>query len=84
MRVKIAIVEDNPGLRELLVDSIKGSRAFECLGAYVDAESALAGIPEEKPDVVLMNINLPGINGIECTRRLRRVLPSHVSGFQRL
>src|SRR2546427_9207135 len=75
MRVKVSIVEDNPGLRELLLHSLETSRAFECLGAYIDAESALVRIPRDKPDVVLMDINLPGIDGIECARRLRRILP---------
>src|SRR5689334_19865486 len=75
MRAKVSIVEDNPGLRELLIRSLKTSSSFLCLEVYGDAESALVGIPKHKPAVVLMNINLPGMNGIECTRRLRRILP---------
>src|SRR2546422_7925102 len=75
MRAKVSIVEDNPGLRELLLHSLKTSRSFDCLETYGDGESALAGIPRHKPDVVLMNIKLPGMSGIECTRALRRLLP---------
>ena len=75
MRVKVSIVEDNPALRELLLHSLKASPALECLGACMDGESALVAIPKDKPDVVLMNIKLPGMSGIECTRSLRRLLP---------
>ena len=49
---------------------------FECLGTYADGESALANIPRRRPDVVLMDINLPGMSGIECVRRLKAALPS--------
>jgi RNA polymerase sigma factor (sigma-70 family) len=75
VRPKVSIVEDNPGLRELLLHSLEASPSFQCLGVYPDAESALIGIPREQPDVVLMNIKLPAMNGIECTRNLRRLLP---------
>src|SRR5262249_430222 len=47
-----------------------------CLGSYESAEEALLGIPRQKPDVVLMDINLPGMNGIDCVQRLKRVEPT--------
>jgi DNA-binding NarL/FixJ family response regulator len=72
--LKICIVEDDKHQRELLVRAVKRWGQFRCLRAYVDAETALAAIPRERPDVVLMDINLPGMNGIECTRRLRAAL----------
>jgi DNA-binding NarL/FixJ family response regulator len=48
---------------------------FECLGQHATAEAALEALPKEKPNVVLMDINLPGINGVECVRQLKQLLP---------
>lgn len=48
---------------------------FECVGSYADAESAIKKIPEVKPDVVLMDINLPGLNGIECLKQVKAKMP---------
>ena len=55
---------------------IARSEGFECLGQYPSAEAGLAAIPNEKPDVVLMDINLPGMNGVECVRKLKQILPT--------
>ncbi len=55
---------------------INRADGFKCLGAYSDGETALADIPRQKPDVVLMDINLPGMSGIECVRSLKAALPS--------
>jgi DNA-binding NarL/FixJ family response regulator len=52
------------------------AEGFRCLGTYGDAETALADIPRQKPDVVLMDIKLPGMSGIECVRNLKLALPS--------
>ena len=73
--VTVAIVEDNADLRGTLARVINRASGFECVGQYGDAESALTGLPTVKPRVVLMDINLPGINGVECVRRLKLVLP---------
>jgi DNA-binding NarL/FixJ family response regulator len=75
MPIKVAIVEDDKGLRENLTRLINGSNGFHCAGAYVNAEAALAQIPREWPDVVLMDINLPRMSGIECTARLKSLRP---------
>ena len=64
MAIKVSIVEDDIKLRETLVRYITGQSGFRCVCAYPDAESALADIPLNPPDVVLMDINLPGISGL--------------------
>jgi DNA-binding NarL/FixJ family response regulator len=74
--IKVSIVEDDAKLRETMVRYFAGQSGFKCLGTFPDAESALAGIPQNPPDVVLMDINLPGIDGIECVARLRADLPN--------
>ena len=73
--VRVAIVEDDDWLRANLAQEIGHAPDFQVLNAYSTAESALAGIPESRPDVVLMDINLPGMSGIECLRRLRAACP---------
>jgi DNA-binding NarL/FixJ family response regulator len=73
--IKVSIVEDDARLRETMARYFAGQSGFKCLCTYPDAESALAGIPQNPPDVVLMDINLPGIDGIECVSRLRSSLP---------
>jgi DNA-binding NarL/FixJ family response regulator len=73
--VKIVIVEDETWIREDLANKINAARGFHCVTSYRTAEDALEGIPSDAPDVVLMDINLPGMNGVECIRRLRVNLP---------
>lgn len=73
--VRVSIVEDDDWLRANLEQEVGQTPGFQVLQAYRTAESALAGIPELPPDVVLMDINLPGMNGIECLRRLRAACP---------
>ena len=75
MPTTISIVEDNEQLRGTLVKLIDREEGLKCVSNYGDAESALAGLPNDKPNVVLMDINLPGINGVECVRRLKQLLP---------
>ncbi|KAB2648037.1 MAG: response regulator transcription factor [Verrucomicrobia bacterium] len=76
MAIKVSIVEDNEQLRTTLAKMISRSEGFECLGQHPSAEAGLEAIPYEKPDVVLMDINLPGINGVECVRKLKQILPN--------
>ncbi|HEY5914931.1 MAG TPA: response regulator transcription factor [Verrucomicrobiae bacterium] len=76
MPITVSIVEDNEQLRTTLARVIGRTEGFRCLSHYGDAESALASLPKDKPDVVLMDINLPGMNGVECVRRLRQVVPA--------
>ena len=73
--ISVAIVEDDVPAREILAGWIRGADGFKLVGEYDDAESAIADLPGLKPSVVLFDINLPGINGIECVRRLKPRLP---------
>jgi DNA-binding NarL/FixJ family response regulator len=69
--IRVALVEDDFDIRSGLELLIAGTDGYECLGAYADCESAIAALVEEQPDVMLMDIELPGMNGIEGTRTLR-------------
>jgi DNA-binding NarL/FixJ family response regulator len=73
--IKVSIVEDDAKLRETMARYFAGQSGFQCLDTFPDAESALSGIPRNPPEVVLMDINLPGIDGIECVRRLHAAMP---------
>ena len=75
MPIKVSIVEDSRDTRQSLAELLGSSPALCCTGAYRDAEQALQSIPAEQPDVVLMDINLPGMSGIECVGRLKERLP---------
>jgi len=69
--IRIAVVEDDKTVREGLQMLLNGSPGFSCVAAYGNGEDAVAGLPEVNPDVVLMDINLPGISGIECILALK-------------
>ncbi len=73
--IRVALVEDNASFRRQLAQLIGETAGFECAGAFSDAESALAGIPASVPDVVLMDIRLPGMSGVKCVARLKEKLP---------
>src|ERR1700742_2506072 len=73
--IAVAIVEDDVPAREILAGWIRNAEGFRCAGDFDDSETALVKLPEEKPSVVLFDINLPGMNGIECVRRLKPRLP---------
>jgi DNA-binding NarL/FixJ family response regulator len=73
--IQVALVEDEPGVRANLASIINNAPGFQCCGAYADGMLALKGIPANQPDVVLMDINLPGISGTECVRRLKSLIP---------
>ena len=73
--IRVAVVEDSDDIREALRIVINGSEGFECVHVYPDAESALADLPSQEIDVVLMDINLPGMNGIDCIRQLKGAMP---------
>lgn len=75
MPITISIIEDNAGTRNSMAALLNESPDLRCLSTYASGEEALRGIPEEKPDVALVDINLPGINGIECVARLKVLLP---------
>ncbi|MBP1655430.1 MAG: DNA-binding response regulator [Bacteroidetes bacterium] len=76
MTIKVAIVEDNKKIREGLAILIDGSEGFQCSAVYDSAEEALRHLPSYKPDVVLMDIQLPGMSGIECVAKLKEKNPN--------
>jgi DNA-binding NarL/FixJ family response regulator len=73
---KVAIVEDDGGLREQLAQILGSARDVRFVGACASGEEAVDRIHVLKPDVVLMDIKLPGMSGIECVTHLKRSLPS--------
>ncbi|HZL12752.1 MAG TPA: response regulator transcription factor [Verrucomicrobiae bacterium] len=75
MPVTVSIVEDNDKLRETLARVLNRAEGFRCVSQYANAEDALKDLPQTKPDVVLMDINLPGINGVKCVQQLKKILP---------
>jgi DNA-binding NarL/FixJ family response regulator len=75
MPVTISIVEDNDKLRATLAKVVGRAEGFRFVSDYASAEDALADLPKVKPEVVLMDINLPGMNGVECVRKLKSLLP---------
>src|SRR5688572_19929900 len=75
MPITVSIVEDNDQLRGTLARVLDRAEGFTCLGQHASAEAALENVPREKPDVVLMDINLPGMNGVECVRKLKQLIP---------
>jgi RNA polymerase sigma factor (sigma-70 family) len=75
MPITVSIVEDNDKLRGTLARVLNRAEGFQCVSQYPNAEDALKDLPNIKPNVVLMDINLPGMNGVECVRQLKQLLP---------
>jgi DNA-binding NarL/FixJ family response regulator len=75
VNISVSIIDDDAPARGILADWIRRAQGFRCAGAHGSGEAALATLPTEKPTVVLMDINLPGMTGIECVRRLKPLLP---------
>ena len=75
VRITASVVEDDPGVSEILTSWLREADGFAFAGAFPDVESALAEIQRTRPNVVLVDINLPGLNGIECVRKLKPLLP---------
>ncbi len=76
MAITVSIVEDNEQLRGTLSRVIARSDGFEFVSDYGTAEEALDALVGDNPQVVLMDINLPGMNGVECVRQLKQKLPT--------
>jgi DNA-binding NarL/FixJ family response regulator len=76
MSISVAIVEDNPEIRRNLSRYIDEAPGFRCAIACASGEEALRVLPESPPDVVLMDIQMPGMSGIACTASLKKSLPS--------
>jgi len=73
--ITFSIIEDQPEVRDSIVACLGQVPGLRCVGAYATGEDGLRNIPRENPDVVLMDINLPGMNGIQCVARLKKRLP---------
>ena len=74
MSIIVSIVEDDATARGMLSNWIRRAPGFRCAGAHGSGEAALTALAVEKPTVVLMDINLPGMTGIECVRRLKPLM----------
>jgi DNA-binding NarL/FixJ family response regulator len=74
MAIKIVIVEDNAAVSASMINILEGAPDCEHVGAFSTGEEALLKIPKIKPQVVLMDISLPGMNGVECVRQLAKVM----------
>jgi DNA-binding NarL/FixJ family response regulator len=72
---KIAIVEDNKVIRESLIEFVQSDAELSCVCACATAEDALKQIPKHQPEIVLMDVQLPNMSGIECTAQLKQLLP---------
>ena len=73
--IRVAVVEDDAKLRQTLEVFINRAGDMCFVGGYGSAEAALKALPSDCPDIVLMDIRLPGMNGVECVGRLRKELP---------
>jgi DNA-binding NarL/FixJ family response regulator len=76
MNIRVCFVEDDARTRKFLSDWLGHVSDMQLVGGFSDAESALKDLPSATPDVALMDINLPGLSGIECVRRLKPILPA--------
>ena len=76
MNITVSIVEDDAPARGILTEWIRGAEGFQFVTAYEHAEAALAGLSATPSAVVLMDINMPGMSGIECVRRLKPQMPA--------
>ncbi len=75
MPINVSIVEDSDKFRETMARVLNRAEGFRCISHYPNAEDALKALPQDKPEVVLMDINLPGMNGVECVRQLKQAAP---------
>jgi len=73
---KVSVVEDDDAVREIFADWVGQAEGFRLVSSYANGERALAELPRLHPDIVLMDINLPGLDGVECVRRLKPQLPA--------
>jgi DNA-binding NarL/FixJ family response regulator len=74
--IRVSIVEDDDRIRNSLLSLIDGSEGFRCAGAHASAEETLREISNAKPDVVLLDINLPVMSGIECIQEIKNRVPT--------
>jgi DNA-binding NarL/FixJ family response regulator len=75
MPIRISIVEDNAGMRESFAALLNEAPGMRCVSAHPTGEDAVLRIPQEQPDVALVDIHLPGMSGIECVAKLKTQMP---------
>lgn len=75
VRIDVSIVEDDAVVRQILTDWISQAPDFRFVSSYGEGGEAIAGLPQDGPQVVLMDINLPDVSGIECVRQLKVAMP---------
>jgi DNA-binding NarL/FixJ family response regulator len=75
LSIGVSIIEDDAPARAILAEWVRRADGFRCVSDHSSGEQAVANLPAKKPGVVLMDINLPGMSGIECVRRLKPLLP---------
>ena len=73
--ITVSVVDDNADLREQITGYLNSAENIRCKSAYASAEEALEHLPDDKPDVVLMDINMGQMDGIECVRHLTTLMP---------
>ncbi len=76
MSIRVSIIEDDAALRKAIIERIDGERRFDIVSDYASAEAAIKQLPQDQPDVVLSDINLPGMSGIDCVRKLKPQMPN--------
>lgn len=76
MKKSVMVVEDDRRLREQLVKILETAPDITCLGAFASAEDALSNIVKKQPDVMLMDIKLPGMSGIQCVAEIKKIAPN--------
>ena len=71
----MAVVDDDEHIHLLIKDLLQGAQDFSCVGCFFNPTDALTHLPGLRPDLVLMDIRMPGGNGVECTERLKHAMP---------
>ena len=74
MSISVSLVEDDTPARQTLAGWINKAEGFRCLSQHGSTRSAVTHLPSEKPDIVVVDINLPDLNGIECVRTLKPLM----------
>ncbi|MEI7730501.1 MAG: response regulator transcription factor [Verrucomicrobiota bacterium] len=73
--IKVAVVEDDARIRKVVTEVLASARDCQCVGAFADGATAMTSLPSLAPDVILMDINLPDVSGVECVARISPQLP---------
>jgi len=75
LSIAVSIIEDDASVRKILAGWVNQAKGFRCVSEHGNVENAVAQLPEINPDVVLVDINLPGQNGIQCVSQLKPLMP---------